>query len=84
MGARLYVSNLPVSATQESLASRFGRFGTVLAVTLEGGPTTRRRGASVVMQSTADAQRAIDGLNLTDLDGQLIAVYRAAVPASGS
>jgi RNA recognition motif-containing protein len=86
MGVRLYVSNLPLSATQESLAGRFGKFGTVLAVTLEGGATMSRRGAFVVMQSSADAERAISGLNLADFDGRLVSVYHAllSVPASRS
>lgn len=78
MGARLYVSNLPRSATQESLASRFDKFGTVLTVTLEGDALTSRRGAFVVMLSSAEAQRAIDALNLADFDGRLVSVYRAA------
>lgn len=84
MGARLYVSNLPRSATEESLAGRFGKFGTVLAVTLEGDSTMTRRGAFVIMQSSAEAQRAIDALNLADFDGRLVSVYRAAAAAAAT
>lgn len=84
MGARLYVSNLPRSATQESLAGRFGKFGTVLLVTLEGDSTMSRRGAFVVMRSSVEAQRAIDGLNLADFDGRLVSVYRAVASATGT
>ena len=84
MGARLYVSNLPRSATEESVASRFRKFGTVELVTLEGDPAMSRRGAFVVMRSSAEAQRAIDGLNLADFDGRLVSVYRAAATATGT
>lgn len=35
MGTRLYVSNLPLSATETKLTTRFGKFGAVLSVALE-------------------------------------------------
>jgi RNA recognition motif-containing protein len=83
MSTRLYVSNLPLSATEEMLAIRFCRFGIVVAVALEAGTRANRRGAFVEMQSSADAQRAIDGLNLSDFDGRLVSVYRALAGAPG-
>jgi RNA recognition motif-containing protein len=79
------VSNLPLSATEQTLALRFSRFGKVESVKLDHDEHTgaSRRGAFVVMGSQADAKRAIDGLNLSDFDGRLLAVYKAvvAVPA---
>lgn len=83
MGTRLYISNLPLSATREMLTARFGRFGVVLAIAFEGDTLASRRGAFVEMRSTADAQKAINGLNLADFDGRLVSVYRvpAGVPA---
>ena len=43
MGTRLYVSNLPLSATEERLATRFRKFGVVLSVALEKLVRANRR-----------------------------------------
>ena len=40
-----------------------------------------RRGAFVEMQTAADAQKAINGLNFADFDGRLMSVYKALVAA---
>ena len=77
MGTRLYVSNLPQSATEEWLATCFGKFGAVLSVALEAVVQANRRGAFVEMQKSADAQKAIAALNLSDFDGRLVSVYLA-------
>lgn len=77
MGTRLYVSNLPLSATEERLTARFGKFGVVLSVAIEAVVRANRRGAFVEMDKSADALRAIAGLNLTDFDGCLVSVYLA-------
>jgi RNA recognition motif-containing protein len=77
MSTRLYVSNLPVSATKETLASRFGKFGSVLSVVLEAEERSKRRGAFVEMNTSSDAQKAIAALNLSDFDGRLVSVYLA-------
>jgi RNA recognition motif-containing protein len=69
----LFVSNLPLSATQAELACKFARFGVVLSVRLND--VRPRRGAFVEMNTAAEAQRAIYGLNLVDYDGRLISVY---------
>ena len=84
MGTRLYVSNLPLSATEERLATRFRKFGVVLSVALEKLVRANRRGAFVEMQTSADAHKAIAGLNLSDFDGCLVSVYPAlaSVPRS--
>jgi len=75
----LYVSNLPISATEELLAGKFGRFGTVLSVKVNRDPATGRshRSGFVEMQTSAEAQTAIQGLNFADFDGRPISVYRA-------
>jgi hypothetical protein len=39
MGTRLYVSNLPLSATVEMLTTRFCEFGGVLSVAFEARAT---------------------------------------------
>jgi len=80
------VNNLPLSATEETLAGKFGRFGTVLSVKLDRDSATgiSRRSAFIEMQTAADAQKAINALNFADLDGRLISVYKAlaAVPVN--
>ena len=75
MGTRLYVSNLPLSATEQMLTTRFCKFGGVLSVALE--TPLGRRGAFVEMKTTAEALRAIAALNLSDFDGRLVSVYLA-------
>lgn len=75
MGTRLYVSNLPLSATEEMLTSRFGKFGAVLSVALETG--RNRHGAFVEMKTSAEAFKAISALNLSEFDGRLVSVQLA-------
>jgi RNA recognition motif-containing protein len=77
----LYVSNLPLSATEEVLTGKFGKFGFVVSVKLDGGTRVSRRGAFIEMRTAADAKQAINGLNLTDYDGRLMSVYRALAVA---
>jgi RNA recognition motif-containing protein len=77
MGTRLYVSNLPRSATEEGLTTRFSKFGEVVSVALDAVVRASRRGAFVEMGKSADARRAIAGLNLSDIDGCLVSVYLA-------
>lgn len=75
MGTRLYVSNLPLSATEEMLNTRFGKFGAVLSVALEAG--RNRHGAFVEMKTSAEAFKAISALNLSEFDGRLVSVQLA-------
>ena len=42
MGTRLYVSNLALSATEETLTTCFGKFGAVLSVALVSVHVARR------------------------------------------
>jgi RNA recognition motif-containing protein len=77
MGTRLYVSNLPLSATEEGLTTRFRKFGLVLSVAFDPAMRASRRAAFVEMDKDNDAHKAIAGLNLTDFDGRLVSVYLA-------
>jgi cold-inducible RNA-binding protein len=77
MGTRLYVSNLPLSATEEMLTNRFCKFGNVTSVALEAVARANRRGAFVEMRSSDEAHKAIAALNLSDFDGRLVSVYLA-------
>ncbi len=83
MSRTLYISNLPLSATEESLVVQFGRFGTVVSVRIARDPATGRsmgRGF-IQMMTGGDAQNAMNGLNLTNYDGRLISVDKAVVLA---
>lgn len=81
MGTRLYVSNLPLSATEEGLTARFSKFGVVVSAAFDAAARASRRGAFVEMEERADAHRAIAALNLSDFDGRLVSVYLALGPA---
>jgi len=86
MSTKLYVSNLPPSATEELLTTRFGKFGGVVSVILEPVLRANRRGAVVEMKNSADAFGAIAALNLSDFEGRLVSVYLALgnVPKAAS
>jgi RNA recognition motif-containing protein len=77
----LYVSNLPLSATEDSLVAKFGRFGTVVSVRITRDLATGRSlgHAFIQMMTGSDAQNAMNGLNLTDYDGRLMSVNKAVV-----
>jgi len=75
---RLYVGNLPFSATEESLRALFSKHGTVEKVSLiTDRDTGRPRGFGFVEMSSADAQRAIQGLDGTDFGGRPLRVNEA-------
>lgn len=77
MSTKLYVSNLPLSATADVLISRFCKFGDVISVALEPIARANRRGAFVEMNSSSAAHNAIAALNLSDFDGRLVSVFLA-------
>jgi RNA recognition motif-containing protein len=83
MSTRLYVSNLPLSATEQRLTAQFRKFGVVLSVALETVVRANRRGAFVEMETRADAHKAIAALNLSDFDGRLVSVYLALASVPG-
>ena len=83
MGTTLYASNLPFTATEETLVSKFESFGSVLSVRIErDSQGTSLRSAFIEMETAAGAQRAIEGLNLANFEGRTVSVYAAvlAVP----
>ncbi len=79
MGRKLYVGNLPDSATEQDLLDKFAAYGTVKSVKLiTDRGTGRTRGFGFIeMASDAEAQAAIDSLNGTDYDGQPMKVNEA-------
>jgi RNA recognition motif-containing protein len=79
VGSKLYVGNLPDSATEQDLADKFAAYGTVKSVKLiTDHDTGRTRGFSFIeMMSEAEAHAAIDGLNGTNYEGRSMKVNEA-------
>ncbi len=79
MGRKLYVGNLPDSATEQDLSDKFAACGTVESVKLiTDRDTGRSRGFGFIeMMSEAAAHAAIDSLNGTDYEGRPMKVDEA-------
>ena len=76
--AKIYVSNLPFSATEEQVRALFAAHGTVESVALPSDRETGRpRGFGFVEMSQADASRAIQAVNGQSLDGRALRVNEA-------
>jgi RNA recognition motif-containing protein len=84
VSTKLFVSNLPLSATTEMLITQFCKFGCVVSVAFEPAAGANRRGAFVEMDTSSAAHRAIAALNLSDLDGRVISVFLALSSVSKS
>ena len=75
---KLYVGNLPFTATDEAVRELFAKHGTVEKVSLiTDRDTGRPRGFGFVEMSNADASRAMQALNGTDFDGRALKVNEA-------
>ncbi len=79
MGRKLYVGNLPYSATEETLRETFSKCGDVDSATMI---TDRDTGQSkgfgfVEMSRDSEAQKAIQELNGSTLEGREIKVNEA-------
>jgi cold-inducible RNA-binding protein len=85
MGSRLYVGNLPYSATEDQLTELFSRAGQVDTVrVMRDMATGRARGfAFVEMASEQDAQKAISELNEYQMDGRPLVVNEARPKPEG-
>ena len=79
MGNKIYVGNLPFSATSESLNEMFSQFGTVdSAKIVMDRETGRSKGFGFVEMSSGDeAAAAIEKLNGSDLGGRSLVVNEA-------
>ena len=84
--AKIYVGNLPFTATDAELRTLFAEHGTVESVSLPTDRETGRpRGFGFVEMNRADASRAIQNLNGKDLGGRALRVNEAQdKPRSGS
>ncbi len=79
MGRKLYVGNLPYSATEQTLRETFSQCGTVDSVTMITDRNTgRSKGFGFVeMSSDSEAQKAIQELNGSTLEDRQIKVNEA-------
>ncbi len=79
MGRKLYVGNLPYSATEQELTDKFSASGTVESAKLiTDRDTGRSKGFGFIEMGTdAEAQAAIESLNGTDYEGRPMKVNEA-------
>ena len=76
--AKIYVRNLPFTATEDQVRALFAAHGTVESVALPTDRETGRpRGFGFVEMSQADASRAIQAVNGQDLGGRSLRVNEA-------
>jgi RNA recognition motif-containing protein len=85
MGRRLYVGNLPYSATEDQLTELFGRAGKVDSVrVMRDMATGRARGfAFVEMGTDEEAQKAISEFHEHQMDGRPLVVNEARPKPEG-
>ncbi len=85
MGRRLYVGNLPYSATEDQLTELFSRAGKVDNVrVMRDMATGRARGfAFVEMASDDDAQKAISEFHEYQMEGRALVVNEARPKPEG-
>jgi RNA recognition motif-containing protein len=75
---KLYVGNLPFTATEDSVRALFSAHGTVEKVSLiTDRDSGRPRGFGFVEMSNADASRAMQALNGKDFEGRTLKVSEA-------
>jgi RNA recognition motif-containing protein len=76
--SKIYVGNLPFTATEESIRTLFAQHGTVDSVALVNDRETGRpRGFGFVEMPRSDAARAIQNLNGQDMGGRALKVNEA-------
>jgi RNA recognition motif. (a.k.a. RRM, RBD, or RNP domain) len=85
MSVRLFVGGLSFTTSTDGLRDAFARFGPVQsAAVMTDRETGRSRGFGFVeMASEEEAERAISGLNGSQLDGRMIRVDRATPRGAG-
>lgn len=79
MGTKLYVGNLPFSASEETLTEKFASAGAVTSATIiKDRDTGRSKGFGFVeMGSDSEAEQAISTLNGADFGGRAMVVSEA-------
>jgi RNA recognition motif-containing protein len=75
---KLYVGNLPFTATEDAVRNLFVPHGSVEKVSIiNDRDTGRPRGFGFVEMSNADASRAMQALNGTDFEGRALRINEA-------
>jgi len=75
---KIYIGNLPYSASEEDLRALFATHGEVLSCALPLDRETQRpRGFGFVEMSKEDAAKAISALDGNDMDGRPLRVNEA-------
>lgn len=75
---KLYVGNLPFTATEDSVRALFAAHGTIESLALVNDRETGRpRGFGFIEMSNTDAARAIEALNGKDFSGRALRVNEA-------
>jgi RNA recognition motif-containing protein len=75
---KLYVGNLPFTATEDGVRALFSPHGAVEKVSIiSDRDTGRARGFGFVEMSNADASRAMQALNGTDFEGRALKINEA-------
>ena len=78
MSKKLYVGNLSFQTTEEELNGIFSQFGAVESVTIiTDRDTGRSKGFGFVVMEPADADKAIEQLNGSQLGGRNLTVNEA-------
>lgn len=78
MGKRIYVGNLPFSATEDEVRDLFAVHGEVESVALPmDRDTGRMRGFGFVEMADNDANQAIEALDGTEMDGRQLRINEA-------
>ncbi len=84
MAKRIYVGNLPFTATADDVREVFARHGRVNDVSLPTDRETGRpRGFGFVEMEDADADTAIEALDGTDMGGRALRVNEARPRGGG-
>lgn len=79
MGRKLYVGNLPFSATEDSLKEAFARFGTVESVAIITDRSTGQgKGFGFIeFSNRQEAAEAVSKMNSAEMDGRALKVSEA-------
>ncbi len=76
--SKIYVGNLPFTATEDAVRALFAQHGTVESVALiKDRDTGQPRGFGFVEMARADAARAIQALNGQNMDGRPLKINEA-------
>ena len=82
---KLYVGNLPFTATEDAVRNLFSPHGTIEKLALiNDRDTGQPRGFGFIEMSSADASRAMQALNGKEFDGRALRINEAQdKPRSG-